>query len=387
MVGRTLTFEPFKLEQYFARWEFSAPYLLCSSDLEALSLRELLALADEETSRLWQELRLGYTETAGHPLLRREIAGLYEGVGPEDVLVFSGAQEPIFVAMSVLLGRGDHAIVVTPTYQSLYSIPRGTGAEVTLVPLDAERGWALDLDRLARAVTPRTRVIALNVPNSPTGTLVDRATFTALAALARERGIVLFCDEVYRWLEYDEADRLPAGVETSEHGLSLGVMSKAFGLAGLRIGWIATRDAGLRQRLAEFKHYTTICNSGPSEILALMALRARGSLLARARAIIQENLGHLDRFFADWKGTVEWTRPRAGTIGFPRFVDGTSTDDLGRDLVEKRGVLILPGSVFDWSAASFRIGLGRKNMPEALARFEEFLTASRPSGRAAASLY
>ena len=386
MVGRALTFEPFKLEHFFARWEFTAPYLLCSSDPEALSLSELLALADAETSRLWQDLRLGYTETLGHPLLRREIAGLYEGVRPEDVLVFAGAQEPIFVAMSVLLGPGDHAVVVTPTYQSLYSIPRGLGADVTLVTLDPERGWALDLDRVAQAVTPRTRVIALNVPNSPTGTLVTRATFASLVALARERGIALFADEVYRGLEYDEADRLPAGVEAFERGLSLGVMSKAFGLAGLRIGWIATRDADLLRRLAEFKHYTTICNSGPSEILALMALRARATLLERAREIIQRNLGHLDRFFADWRGTLEWTRPRAGTIAFPHFVDGTSVDSLAAELVEKRGVLILPGSIFDWPGAHFRIGLGRRNLPDALARFEEFLDARRTPARAAASL-
>jgi aspartate/methionine/tyrosine aminotransferase len=381
-----MTFEPFKLEHFFARWEFTAPYLLCSSDPEAVSLRELLALADEETSRLWQDLRLGYTETLGHPLLRREIAGLYDGVRPEDVLVFSGAQEPIFVAMSVLLSPGDHAIVVTPTYQSLYSIPRGVGADISLVSLDPERGWALDLDRVAAALTARTRVIALNVPNSPTGTLVSRATFASLVALARERGIALFCDEVYRWLEYDEAERLPAGVESFERGLSLGVMSKAFGLAGLRIGWIATRDADLRRRLAEFKHYTTICNSGPSEILALMGLRARAALVARTREIIQGNLARLDRFFADWRATLEWTRPRAGTIAFPRFADGTSIDALAAELVEKRGVLILPGSIFDWPGAHFRIGLGRKNMPEALERFEEFLTARRRAGGTAASL-
>jgi aspartate/methionine/tyrosine aminotransferase len=307
-------------------------------------------------------------------------------VRPEDVLVFGGAQEPIFVAMSVLLGPGDHAIVVTPTYQSLYSIPRGRGAEVTLVPLDPGRGWALDADRVAAAVTPRTRVIALNVPNSPTGTLVPRATFDALVALARARGIALFCDEVYRGLEYDEADRLPAGVEAFERGLSLGVMSKAYGLAGLRIGWIATRDSDLLRRLAEFKHYTTICNSGPSEILALMGLRARASLLARGREILQANLARLDRFFADRRGTLEWTRPRAGTIAFPRFLEEAPVDALAARLVEDRGVLILPGSIFDWPGAHFRIGFGRRNLPEALARFEEFLAARRPAGRGAASL-
>jgi len=368
-----MAFEPFKLEHFFARWEFTAPHLLCTSDVEALALKDLLARADAETAALWDGLRLGYTETLGHPLLRREVAGLYQGVRPEDVVVFSGAQEPIFVTLSVLLEPGDHAVVVTPAYQSLHSIPRGRGADVTLVPLDAAAGWALDVDRVARALTPRTRVVALALPNSPTGSLPDRAAFDALSRLAQARGIVLFCDEVYRWLEHSEGARLPAGVETGGRGVSLGVMSKAFGLAGLRIGWIATRDAELLRRVASFKHYTTICNSAPAEILALVALRARADLLARARGIVSANLARLDRFFAEHAGIVEWVRPRAGTIGFPRFVDGTSVEAAAAELVERRGVLILPGGIFDWPGEHFRIGFGRTTMPEALGRFEEFL--------------
>jgi aspartate/methionine/tyrosine aminotransferase len=293
------------------------------------------------------------------------------------VVVFSGAQEPIFVALSVLLARGDHAVVVTPAYQSLYSVPRGNGAEVTPVALDADREWRLDVGRVRDALTARTRVIALNVPHSPTGAIVDRAAFAELAALAARRGIVLFCDEVYRGLEVDPGPRLPAGVETFERGISLGVMSKAFGLAGLRIGWIATRDAALLRRLAAFKHYTTICNSAPGEILALMALRARERLLARAREIVSTNLARLDRFFADAKGTLEWVRPRGGTVGFPRLLDGTSSDDLARAAIESRGVLVMPGSIFDWPGPYFRIGFGRRNMPEALAAFEEFLATRR----------
>lgn len=375
-----MAFEPFKLEQFFARWEFTAPLVMCASDVEAVGLRELLALADDETARLWDDLRLGYTETLGHPLLRREISGLYADTRPEDVIVFSGAQEPIFVALTVLLGRGDHAVVVTPSYQSLYSIPRGNGAEVTAVPLDPDHGWRLDLDRIARAVTPRTRVIAINYPHSPTGALIDVETFAGLVALARKEGIVLFCDEVYRWLEYDPADRLPAGVEASERGLSLGVMSKAFGLAGLRIGWVAARDEGLRSRLADLKHYTTICNSGPSEVLSLIALRARDVLLDRARGIIRSNLERLDRFFGDWPGTVEWIRPRAGTVAFPRLVDGSSVDGFARELVETTGVLVMPGSVFDHAGPHFRIGFGRRNLPEALRGLDDFLAGRRGRG-------
>jgi aspartate/methionine/tyrosine aminotransferase len=375
--------EDFKLEHYFARWEFKAPFLLCSSDVEAIGLRELLSLADEECRELWDELKLGYTETLGHPPLRREIAGLYRDVRPEDVVVFAGAQEPIFVAMNALLEPGDRAIVVTPCYQSLHSLPRAIGADVALVPLDAARGWALDLEAVARAITSRTRLIAVNFPNSPTGALPDPGTFAGLGDLAERAGAVLFCDEVYRLLEQDPTDRLPAGVEVSGRGISLGVMSKVFGLAGLRIGWIACRDESLLHRIASLKHYTTICNSAPSEVLALMALRARDVLLDRARAIVGSNLALADGLFADWRGVLEWVPPRGGTVAFPRLLAPLSIEDFARDLVETAGVLILPGSIFDHPGNHFRIGLGRRSFPEALGRFEDYLAKSLGRGSSA----
>ena len=203
--------DDFKLETFFARWEFTVRYLLCSSDVEPVSLRDLLALAEPEHRALWDDLSLGYTESRGHPELRREIAALYREVSPDQVIVCSGAEEAIFVVMNVVCRAGDHAVVVTPCYQSLFTIPRAAGAEVTAVPLDRERGWALDLDRLAAAMTPRTRLIVVNFPHSPTGALLDRASFDRLVGLAERTRAYLFCDEVYRLLEHDPADRpLPA---------------------------------------------------------------------------------------------------------------------------------------------------------------------------------
>ena len=238
-----LHLRPFKLERYFARWEFSAPYLLCSSDVEGYPMVELLALADEECRELWRGLKLGYTESPGLPLLRAEVARLYESVGAENVLMFAGAEEAIFVTLNTLLTPADHAIVTWPAYQSLYEVARGTGASVDLLPLDEGHGWELDLDALRQQMRPETRLIVVNFPHNPTGALVDRECFDALVALARDAGCWLFSDEVYRGLEYDQALRLPAAVDLYERAISLGVMSKTFALAGLRIGWIATRDA------------------------------------------------------------------------------------------------------------------------------------------------
>jgi len=363
----------FELERYFARWEFNARYLLCASDVEGYPMTELLGLADDDTRALWDGLALGYTESTGHPLLRSEIATLYETIEPDEVLTFAGAEEAVFCLMNVLLGPGDHAIVTWPGYQSLYEVARAAGAEVTLHELHETNGWAIDLDALRRQVTPATRLIVVNLPHNPTGMLADRATFEGLVALANEAGAQLLVDEVYRGLELDEAGRLPAGADATTRGVSLGVMSKSFALAGLRIGWLATHDRNLLDRIARFKDYTTICSSAPSEILAIIALRARERVLARSRSIVTRNLDHLDGFFDDWADRFTWVRPRAGSIGYPRLtVPSVRIDDWAAKLIETEGVLLLPGSQFGHPGNHFRLGFGRQNLPEALARLEAF---------------
>jgi aspartate/methionine/tyrosine aminotransferase len=361
----------FALERYFARWEFAVEHLLCASDLQGYPMRDLLELADDETRALWEGLTLGYTESTGHPLLRREIAALYEHVEPDDVLVFAGAEEGIFCLANILLGPGDHAIVTWPGYQSLYEVARATGADVTLHELREDAGWRIDVDGLRRQVTPATRLIVVNAPHNPTGMQPDRATFDEIVAIAEEAGAHLLVDEVYRFLEFDPTDALPTGADATERGISLGVMSKSFAMAGLRIGWLATRDRELLARCAAFKDYTTICSAAPSEILALIGLRARETVLARSRDIVAANLDRLDAFFEDWADRFTWVRPRAGSVGFPRLtVPGVSIDEWAADLVEAEGVLLLPGSQFGHGGNHFRLGFGRTDLPIALERLE-----------------
>jgi aspartate/methionine/tyrosine aminotransferase len=361
----------FALERYFARWEFAVDHLLCASDVQGYPMAELLALADDDTRRMWDGLTLGYTESTGHPLLRAEIASLYEDLEPDDVLVFAGAEEAIFCLANVLLGPGDHAVVTWPGYQSLYEVARAAGADVTLHELREEHGWAIDIDLLRSQVTPSTRLVVVNAPHNPTGMQPDRATFDDLVALAEEVGVHLLVDEVYRFLEFDGVERLPAGADASPRGISLGVMSKSFAMAGLRIGWLATRDRDVLERCARFKDYTTICSSAPSEVLALIGLRARASVLARSRSIVADNLVALDTFFDAWSDRFTWVRPRAGSVGFPRLtVPGVSIDDWAAGLVEAEGVLLLPGSQFDYGGNHFRLGFGRADLPIALERLE-----------------
>ena len=250
---------------------------------------------------------------------------------------------------------------------------RATGAEISLHGLHESDGWAIDVDRLRSEVRPTTRLIIVNTPHNPTGMMVDRTTYDGLIEIAQDNGIRLFMDEVYRGLEFDETDRLAAGADVLPTGISLGVMSKSYAMAGLRIGWIATHDRDLLAQLAAFKDYTTICSSGPSEILAIIALRARDRVLERSRGIIAANLELVDGFFEDYLDRFTWIRPSGGSIGFPRLtVPGVAIDEWAAELVKAEGVLLVPGSVFGYSGNHFRLGFGRTDLPKALERLEAF---------------
>ncbi len=367
---------PFKLERYFAQYEFKVKYLLSPSDCESLSMSELLQLADPDSLALWNELRLGYTESSGHPALRAEVSRLYQTVTPDDVMI-AAPEEAIFVAMHTLLRPGDQVVSVFPAYQSLYELARAIGCDVTPWTLElSAKGWRLDLNQLERALTERTRLVVLNFPHNPTGYLTSRDELDAIVNLARKRGLYVFCDEMYRLLEYDPARRLPAMCDLYEKGISLSGMSKTFGLPGLRIGWLATRERALVERFLAFKDYTTICSSAPSEVLSLMALRAQDAIVARNLAIIRDNLQAAERFFAEHGNQFVWVGPQAGSVAFPQWVGGTSVEQFCQGALDQQGVMIVPGSIFDFSGNHFRVGLGRKNFAEALGRVHDYVSGT-----------
>jgi len=307
---------PFRIERFYAQYEHSTPFMLSSSDCESRTIAELLELEPDAHGRLL-ECWCGYTESPGGPGLRQAIASLYERTGAEEVVVTSCAEEGIFLLYHAVLRAGDHVIVETPCYESALEVARSTGAEVSQWRRRYEDGWAHDLDALADLIRPATRLLYLNQPHNPTGTLMARPVFEHVIGLARAHGLVLFSDEVYRELEHDPADRLPSACDLYERAVSLGSISKSYGLPGLRIGWIATRDGVLRDAVAALKDYTTICASAPSEFLTALALRNRHVLLDRNLAIVRRNLPVLDGFFERHAETFEWIRPTASPIGFP----------------------------------------------------------------------
>jgi len=372
----------FALEVYFSKWEFAAKYNLTGSDGENMTLSELLALASPDDRAAFEGVGLGYTETFGAPALRAEIAQTYDSVGLEHLLCFAGAEEAIYIAMQVLLNAGDHAIVITPNYQAAETVPLGI-CEVSGVPLELEHDWDLDLERLRAALRPNTKLISINFPNNPTGKIIPRATFDAIVEICRSRGIWLFSDEVYRLIERDESRRLPQAVDIYERAVSLNVMSKAYGLPGLRIGWLACKDRATLIRFERFKHYLSICNSAPSEVLARIALKARGRILHRIRKIVRDNLTLLNAFFADYEKLFDWREPDGGCVGFIRYKGDDGVEEFTRRLVEESGVLLLPSSVYRSELGRvpdncFRIGFGHLHVPQGLAAMRGWLDLNAP---------
>lgn len=370
--------QPFHTERFFAIHEFTAPYLLCASDCESLTVDELLRLAGaswESIGELW----LGYTESQGAPALRERIAALYTSVDPGWVIGLAAPEEGIFVTMHALLEPGDKVVVLTPCYDSLANVVEYLGCRVLRWriaeaggPPDGPGGWQLDLGELERLVTPDTRLVIANFPHNPTGYLPSHDEWQAIVHIVERAGAWLFSDEMYRGLEYDPAVRLTSGCDMYERGITLAGLSKTHGLAGLRAGWLALRDTSLRDRILGWKDYTTICASAPSEALAQIALQAGDVLVERSRRIIQDNLALAEPFFARWRDIFRWNRPQAGSVAFVGLRN-RSARDFSDSLVAEQGVLLLPGTSLGADDHHVRLGLGRRNFRDGLERLNRYL--------------
>lgn len=363
--------KPFRIEQYFGKYEFTAKYLLSNSDAESRTIKELLDLEPGAQERFLEHW-CGYTESPGAPWLREAIAGVYKGIKPDDVLVIAAAEEGIFVLYHALVGPGDHVIVETPCYESSLEVARSTGAQVSEWRRSFETGWAHDVAGLEKLIQPNTKVIYINTPHNPTGLLMPAAIFKQVVDLAASHNIILFSDEVYRGLEHDSASRLPAACEAYQRAVSLGSMSKTYGLPGLRLGWLASRDPEIIRRCLEFKYYTTICSSAPSEFLTALALRHREILVQRNLQIVLRNLRLLDAFIQQRPHLLEWVKPNASPIGFVQLKPQRDVLTFCEEVVHNSGVLLLPGTVYD-QPRHIRFGFGRKNMPESLAQFGAYM--------------
>lgn len=367
----------FKLETHFSKWEFSAKYHLTASDAQSMSLPELLAMASDEDRTAFETMWLGYTETFGDPVLRHTIANTYANQSCDDILCFAGASEGIFAANTVLLNKHSHAIVVTPNYQSHETLPVAIG-EATGVPLNENDNWSLDIDQVAHAIKPNTKLITINFPHNPTGAILPLDRYMALVELCRKHGIYLLHDEIFHGLGGEHSQHLPFIADVYELGLSLNVTSKSLGLSGLRVGWIACKDKEVLLKMERLKHYLSICNSGPSEQLANIALKNKDAILARNCQIVEKNLPKWSAFFARHPNLFEWQIPDGSCMGFPRYKGTDGVEQFTQKLVEQSGVLLLPSTIYSSTLGKtpddrFRLGYGREGLDEGLAVLEQHI--------------
>ena len=367
-----MNIKPFHTERFLAVHEFTAPYILCASDCESLTVDELLRLAGMSWECLGR-LRLGYTESQGAPALREHIAESYANVGADRVIGLGAPEEGIFVTVHALLEPGDEAVVLTPCYDSLVNVAEYLGCRVARWSLvETAGGWLLDLDALEKLVTSRTKLAIVNFPHNPTGYLPTHDEWQAVVEIVERVGAWLFSDEMYRGLELDPAARLPSGCDVYERAVTLAGLSKTYGLPGLRTGWLALQDRGLSDRLLGWKDYTTICASAPSEVLAEIALGVADKLAARSRAIVADNLASAEPFFSRWREVFCWHRPMAGSVALVGLRD-QSAGDFCRRLVAEGGVLLLPSTGLGFGDGHVRFGFGRLGFSEGLAKLDSYL--------------
>ena len=386
----------FKLERYFAKYEFATKHLLSPSDCDAPTIPQLLSTADDECRSMWESMKLSYTESQGLPLLRQEVTKLYTSIASIDQVVVAAPEELIFLTMHAVLEAGDEVVVVSPAYQSLFEVASSLGCHVKEwrlreVPfLQAEGGcsagrWELDVGELAALITARTKLVVVNFPHNPTGYIPPLTVVSAVVELARERQIFIFSDEMYRLLEHHHEDAsggedivaIPSFCDVYERAISLSGMSKSYGLPGLRIGWVATRTPQIVEKILKLKDYTTICNSGPSEILALIGLRNRDRLVARNLSIIRTNIDLVKELCARHPRSLAWVSPSGGSTAFVRWKSEiTDLDHFCEKSVTEEGLMIVPGSKFsDHVKGYFRVGLGRELLREALPILEKLLVS------------
>ena len=367
----------FQVERYFAKYEFSAKYLLSSSDCDGFSLKYVLDLASDSEQEQWDSLKLGYTETRGSEPLRQAIQQHYQHVQLDEILV-SSPGEANFIFMNVLLNAGDHVICMSPMYQSLYQVAKDLGCDLSFwQPTIAQNQWYYDPADLKKLLRPNTRLIVLNFPHNPTGFSPEFNDYQEIISIARQAGITVFSDEMYRFLEHSNRAALPAACDLYENAVSLWGTAKTFGLAGLRLGWLCSKNKVLLKKIESFKDYLSICNSATSEILATIALNNLDQFVAPNLAKIRSNLQLFEQFHQRNQDFFDFPKPQSGSTAFIQLKIKEPAMDFAEKLVQAKGIMLLPSETFEYGNAHVRIGFGRANMPEILEIFEPYLAAQR----------
>jgi aspartate/methionine/tyrosine aminotransferase len=350
--------EPFELERWMTTWETEVEYDLAESGIQPISVNELGRLTGEQEriSDLLEQPLL-YSEACGTIELRTLIAELYEHTGPENILVTTGAIEANFLLFNTLLVQGDEVIVVDPCYQQLASVPKALGCDVKLWKLIPENDFRYDIDELRQLVSPRTRMIVVNSPHNPSGSILTQDEMDEVYAIAEGVGAWVLSDEAYRWLTLpDQPACAGPARDLGDSGLSVGTLSKPFGLPGLRIGWLAA-PADVVAACWSFRDYISLSPGYLNDRLAQIVLSHRDTLMERTRALASGNLAAVERWIREREGLVDWVRPRGGLLGMLNYKMDIPSAELADNLAKDASVMLAPGSAFGHEH-HLRIGFG-----------------------------
>ncbi len=368
--------KPFGVELWMNEFETKCALNLAETCVDSVTIAELLALCGRNDATLSEilPLRMSYGAIQGSDRLRDAISALYDTQARDNILVTNGTIGANSLVHQALVSRGDRVISVIPTYQQHYSIPESIGADVHLLHLREENGFLPDLDELRVLATPGTRLIAINNPNNPTGSLMDREMLQEIATIARDAGAWVLSDEVYRGTDQKGDGMTASMADIYEKGISTASMSKAFSLAGLRLGWLAAPYEVIEQ-VAIHRDYNTISVSTISDHLATMALENAPALLARSQAITRRNLDLLSDWVAQ-EPLISWIPPKSGTTALLKYDLEMPSRDFCVQLLDETGVMLTPGSALDMEGY-LRIGYANETeiLQAGLARLSGFLKA------------
>ncbi len=369
--------DPFKVEKWLNAYELDVEINISETCVDPFTLREFLHLTGrEEFFEDFLDTKLTYGFIPGSPGLRSGLAKLYGNMKPENILVTGGAIGANFLTLYSLVEPGDTVISVHPTYQQLYSVAKSFNADVKLLQLRMNDEWLPKIDELVELMDNRTKLIVINNPNNPTGSLIDAETLHSICDIAEEIGAYLLDDESYRGLYIDPEESVPSVVEITDRGIATGSFSKTFSLTGLRLGWIAAGRL-LIEEFEDRRDYITISNGMIDDALATIAVENIDLILDRNLNILRTNYEILSEWVED-EPLIEWVPPKAGTVAFLRHKLHISSEELCIRLMEEKNVLIVPGSCFDIDGF-LRIGFGNNTdiLLEGLSRFKEFLNGYR----------
>jgi aspartate/methionine/tyrosine aminotransferase len=369
--------EDFKVERYFAKYEFSAKYLLSSSDCDGYSMKYVLNLASPTEKEDWGNLKLGYTETLGSEKLRQAIKQHYETIRLDEIVV-SSPGEANFILMNILLHAGDHVICMAPMYQSLYQIAKDLGCKLSFwEPLQDDNKWFYNTSDLKKLIQPNTKLIVINFPHNPTGFSPSLEDYNEIISMAREKNIYIFSDEMYRFLDHNSFSILPSACDLYENAFSLWGTAKTFGLGGLRLGWLTSKNKNILKKVEKFKDYLSICNSATSEMLGTIALNNMKDFVNPNIKKIKSNILNFEKFCDRNIDFIDYYKPNSGSTAFVKLNINIPTIEFCENLVEETGIMLLPSETFEYGNQYVRIGFGRENMPLALEQLEIYINEKK----------